>query len=66
MNLKEGIVVKAINLNWENLPLANLLHTRYQLPISVLNDSQASAIGEYVYGEGYEPNENLIVVNVKP
>jgi len=65
MNLKEGIVVKAVNLNWENLPLADLLRARYRLPISVLNDSQASAIGEYVHGEGYDPNENLIVVNVK-
>jgi N-acetylglucosamine repressor len=65
MNLKEGIVVKAVNLDWENFPLANLLYLRYKLPVSVLNDSQAAAIGEYVYGEGHEPNENLIVVNVK-
>ncbi len=65
MNLKEGIVVKAVNLNWENFPLANLLSTRYKLPVSVLNDSQAAAIGEYVYGEEHKANENLIVVNVK-
>ena len=65
MNLKEGIVVKAFNLEWEDLPLANLLYTRYSMPVSILNDSQAAAIGEYVYGEGHQPNENLIVVNVK-
>ncbi len=65
MNLKEGIVVKAVNLEWENFPLASLLNTRYSLPVSVLNDSQAAAIGEYVYGKGHKANENLIVVNVK-
>ncbi|MBT3188399.1 MAG: ROK family transcriptional regulator [Anaerolineae bacterium] len=65
MNLKEGIVVQAVNFDWENLPLANILNARYNLPVSVLNDSQASAIGEFFYGMGHKPNENLIVVNVK-
>ncbi len=65
MNLKEGIVIKAVNLDWEDLPLADLLRRRYNLPVSVLNDSQAAAIGEYIYGTGHQPNENLIVVNVK-
>ncbi len=31
----------------------------------MLNDSQATAIGEYVYGGGHNPDENLVVVNVK-
>ena len=65
VNSKEGIVINAVNLDWVNLPLANLLNSRYNLPVSVLNDSQASAIGEYVYGGDHKPNENLIVVNVK-
>ena len=65
INSKEGIVVNAVNLDWENLPLANLLNTRYSLPVSVLNDSQAAAIGEYVYGGEHKPQENLIVVNIK-
>ena len=30
----------------------------------MLNDSQAAAIGEYVYGSDHTPDENLIVVNV--
>ncbi len=65
INSKEGIVVAAVNLNWENLALANLLNTRYNIPVSILNDSQAAAIGEYVYGEEHKPQENLIVVNVQ-
>ena len=65
VNSKEGIVINAVNLDWVNLPLADLLNTRYNLPVSILNDSQAAAIGEYVYGREHKPNENLIVVNVK-
>lgn len=64
IHTREGIVVNAVNLEWRDLPLANLLEERYHLPVTVLNDSQATAIGEYVYGE-HEPDGNLIVVNVK-
>lgn len=65
VNTREGIVLNAVNLAWQNLPLGELLAKRYKLPVSVLNDSQATAIGEYVYGGEHEPDENLIVVNVK-
>ena len=65
INTREGIVVNAVNLEWSDLPLANLLETRYGLPVTVLNDSQATAIGEYVYGGEHNPDGNLVVVNVK-
>jgi predicted NBD/HSP70 family sugar kinase len=65
VNTREGIVVNAVNLEWEDLPLGQLLEKKYKLPVSVLNDSQATAIGEYVYGGNHKPDENLIVVNVK-
>jgi predicted NBD/HSP70 family sugar kinase len=54
-----------VNLDWQNLPLAQLVKDRYHLPIVVLNDSQANAIGEYVYGGNHEPDSNLVVVNVR-
>jgi N-acetylglucosamine repressor len=41
-----------------------LLEKKYKLPVWVLNDSQAAAIGEYVYGGEHVPDKNLIVVNV--
>ncbi len=65
INTREGIVLNAVNLEWENLPLGKLLQKKYKLPVLVLNDSQATAIGEYVYGNNHKPDENLIVVNVK-
>jgi glucokinase-like ROK family protein len=65
VNTRDGIVLNAVNLDWQDLPLANLLKNRYHLPVSVLNDSQANAIGEFVYGGGHEPDGNLVVVNVR-
>lgn len=65
VNTRDGVVVNAVNLDWQNLPLGQLLEKKYKLPISVLNDSQATAIGEFVYGGKHARDENLIVVNVK-
>lgn len=64
VNTREGVVITAVNLEWQNLPLSLYLEQKYKLPVLVLNDSQAAAIGEYVYGGDHEPDENLVVVNV--
>jgi Transcriptional regulator/sugar kinase len=64
INTSQGIVFNAVNLDWQDLPLAHLLEERYHLPISVMNDSQATAIGEFVYGD-HKFDNNLIVVNVR-
>lgn len=63
INTREGIVVNAVNLEWQDLRLARLLEKRYQLPVRLLNDSQSTAIGEFVYGD-HHSDSNLIVVNV--
>ncbi|MEN8174109.1 MAG: ROK family transcriptional regulator, partial [Chloroflexota bacterium] len=64
VNTREGIVVNAVNLDWQDLHLAKLLETRYALPVTVLNDSQATAIGEFVYSGKHQSEDNLIVVTV--
>lgn len=65
INTQEGVVVNAVNLDWQDLPLAHLLESRYNIPVSVLNDSQATAIGEFVYGPNHSSESNLIVVTIK-
>jgi predicted NBD/HSP70 family sugar kinase len=64
VNSKEGVVINAVNLDWHNLELGKLLNDKYQIPVVILNDSQATAIGEFVYKGKDEQNENYIVVNV--
>jgi predicted NBD/HSP70 family sugar kinase len=65
VNTREGVVVNAVNLEWQDLPLGKLLERKYKIPVLVLNDSQATAIGEFVYGGEHPSDQNLIVVNVK-
>ena len=65
VNTREGIIVTAVNLVWQDLPLGQLLEKKYKIPVSVLNDSQATAIGEFVYGGVHARDENLIVINAK-
>ncbi|HEY9087040.1 MAG TPA: ROK family transcriptional regulator [Anaerolineaceae bacterium] len=64
INTRDGILINAVNLDWHDLPLARLISQRCSLPVSLLNDSQAAAIGEFVYGE-HTGSSNLIVVTVQ-
>lgn len=64
VNTSKGLVVNAVNLNWKNLPLTSLLEQRYHLPVSILNDCQAAAIGEKTYGKDFQKDENLVLINI--
>ena len=65
VNISEGVVVNAVNLDWKELPLARLMAERYHLPVSILNDSQAAAVGEHTYGKGHSTESNMIVINAR-
>jgi glucokinase-like ROK family protein len=58
-----GIVRKAVNLDWQELPLRKLLNARYQLPVHIANDGHVAALGEYIFGQGRK-TANLIIVKV--
>lgn len=47
---KKGIVVKAPNLGWENIPLARALKKHLGPDVIVGNDVQVAIIGEHAYG----------------
>jgi glucokinase-like ROK family protein len=51
----------AVNLNWVDVPLRELLENRYGVPVYLLNDSQAAAMGEYFFGSGHG-SSNLVVI----
>lgn len=52
LDTTRGVVRRAVNLGWEDLPLGNLLEERYHLPIYVANDSQVTALAEHIFGAG--------------
>ncbi len=46
---KNGVVVYANNLDWNNAPLAEELHRFFpEIPVAVENDANAAAYGEYM------------------
>ncbi len=63
MDARNGIVRQAVNLDWENLPLRDLLQARYKVPVYLANDSHAAALGEYTFGSNHDA-QNLVVVKV--
>ena len=56
-----GIVRRAVNLGWVNVPLRDLLEEAYGRPVHVANDSHMAALAEYTYGESTD-SDNLIVI----
>jgi len=65
VNTEQGVVINAVNLDWKKLPLAQLIRERYNLPVFVLNDSKAAALGEFTYGRRYQSDKHLIVISVR-
>ena len=63
MDARNGVVRQAVNLDWQDLPLGDLLHERYNLPVYIANDSQAAALAEYTFGN-YQNVSNLVVVKI--
>jgi predicted NBD/HSP70 family sugar kinase len=62
IDLRRGSPVHwAVNLDWLDVPLRDLLEVRYGLPVYVLNDSQAAAMGEYFFGT-HDATGNLVVI----
>lgn len=63
IDAEQGIVRRAINLDWENLPLRQLLTEKYRMPVYIANDSQAATLAEYTFSQ--HPNvSNLVVVKI--
>lgn len=50
-NFYTGTIEYAPNLPWKGIiPLAELLETKFKLPVTLTNDANAAAIGEMMYG----------------
>lgn len=58
-----GVVVRAVNLDWRDLPLGTLLQQRYGLPVYVANDSQLAALAQFMFG-GEPYGGSMVVVKV--
>ena len=49
----DGIVLEASTMvGWQNVPLRALLTARTGLPVTLANDGNAAALGEWHFGSG--------------
>lgn len=62
IDARAGLVRKAVNLDWQDLPLRDLLESRYNLPVHLANDSHVAALGEYIFGR--QATSNLVLVKI--
>ncbi len=63
MDAANGIVRRAVNLDWHDLPLRQRLTERYDLPVYIANDGQAAALAEYTFGKKKNIS-NLLVIKI--
>jgi predicted NBD/HSP70 family sugar kinase len=64
MDPVNGVVRRAVNLDWQDLPLRALLQKRYGFPVYVANDCQVAAMAEYIFGDDKDA-DNLVVVKAE-
>lgn len=58
---KKGEVVFAPSLEWNNLPLKEMLEQRFRIPVIVENDVNMAAMGEMWYGHGKKLS-NIVLI----
>jgi glucokinase len=59
-----GVVVEASNLLWKQAPLGPVLEERMGLPVRVINDTNAAALGEHAAGGWPSPAADLICISI--
>jgi len=60
---QNGVIRTSVNLDWQDLPLRDLIQKRYELSCFLANDCQAAALGEYTFARN-SSTSNLVVVKV--
>ena len=58
---EHGMVVTGGNLGWENKPLASDLGEPLGIPVTLCNDANAAAYGEYACGAGKEYKSVVLI-----
>jgi glucokinase len=64
LDIEKGIVVYSANLpGWRDVPIANKIKEKYELPIRLNNDGNAAVLGEYLFGTG-RGSKNFIYITI--
>lgn len=52
LSVREGVVISAPILRWNNVPICNILQEEFNIPVCLENDANAAAYGELLLGAG--------------
>jgi predicted NBD/HSP70 family sugar kinase len=67
VDAETGTIRWAVNLDWQDLPLGEILRERYDVPVQVANDSRAAALAIQLFSEraaGDRRSSNLVAIKV--
>jgi len=62
VDVATGTIRYAANLDWQDLPLGEILRSRYDVPVRVANDSRAAALAIQLFSE--RRSSNLVAITV--
>ncbi len=62
-NLREGTIYRPANLAWGTFNVVGMLKEHFDVPVAIVNDSNASALGELHFGLG-KTMKNFIVLTL--
>jgi glucokinase len=63
VNIETGNVVEAVNLQWNDVQIKEILETKWGVPVSVDNDANTAALGEMWVGAG-EANKHILCLTI--
>ena len=56
-----GVVVRAYNLGWFNVPVCKMLHERFGIPVHLSNDANCAALAEAVAGAAVGRRDMILI-----
>lgn len=59
----ESQVKRAVNLGWDNFPLKQIVEQKLRVPVALLNDANAAALGEFWQGSA-EQLKDIVFITV--
>jgi predicted NBD/HSP70 family sugar kinase len=59
-----GTIRWAVNLDWQDLPLGEILAARFRVPVQVANDSRAAALALQLFADPASRAQNLVAITV--
>lgn len=61
INPQEGEIIRAVNLNWKDVPLRKMLSSHFPWPVFVENGLDTGALGEKWFGVGKDVQDLLYI-----